>query len=389
MSAQLWSSEQYDDEAQARYESGDYDGALELLEEGMRLYPASAELRVSAGYAQLAREEFLWARRAFEEALVLDPEHEEALIGLGEALLWFGERTRALRAFDRVLELGYRDDLPLMLAVGRALYRHRLYDKAERYFRLAVAAEPASGEAAAELGYALHLLDRSGEAVEWLERALELEPELYEARAFYANQLYEAARPGRALEEFRRIPVGEMWDPLAVWRTIELLRGYEGLPPEAEELEPYLARMEELNPEVGPEERLLAEVEAAAEDGELDFTDENQLELFRGEEGEADGGWSGGDRPAHPASGPDAHGPGDRGGRHTVRALDGHVYTGSWLGIVRAMRDASPDPSVSLRGFMRRYARRVEKVTGVPVPTDSPESFVRGAARAGMLQIER
>ena len=44
----------------------------------------------SMAYAQLAREEYAWARRSFEEALVLDPEHEDGLAGLGETLLRFG-----------------------------------------------------------------------------------------------------------------------------------------------------------------------------------------------------------------------------------------------------------------------------------------------------------
>jgi len=55
------------------------------------------------GYARLAREEFAWARRAFDEAHGLDPDHEDTLAGLGEVLLKFGERAAALACFERVL----------------------------------------------------------------------------------------------------------------------------------------------------------------------------------------------------------------------------------------------------------------------------------------------
>lgn len=416
MGTEFWTSEEYDLEAQELYEAGDFDAALELLHEGMRLYPSSAELRVSAGYAELGREEYAWARHQFEEALVLDPDQEEALIGLGEVLLRFGERTRAFHAFEKVLDLGFADDPGLMLSIGRALYRHELHGQAERFFRLALAADDEAAAAAAELGYVLHARNQTPEARHWLRQALESDPEHHEARAFYANLLYEAGRHEQALREFQKVPVSELWDPLAVWRTIELLRGFEGLSPEAEKLDPYLKRMETLNPKLSPEERLLAEVEATARSGEgpARIADENQLDLFGaspeaegGEEeprsGEAvrgDGGEGGagtrddGEVPPGDA----AEAPDDRGGGagqpeaprewHTVRGLDGRVYTGNWAGIVRAMRDASSNPEVSLRTYMQEFARRVENVTGLRVPTGDPESFIRAAAEAGMLQIE-
>src|SRR5690348_18089692 len=50
-----------------------------------------------------SREEFAWARRSFEEAVGLDGDHEDALAGLGEVLLKFGDRAGALACFDRIL----------------------------------------------------------------------------------------------------------------------------------------------------------------------------------------------------------------------------------------------------------------------------------------------
>src|SRR5207302_1709266 len=83
----------------------------------------AVELHVGMGYARLAREEYLWARRAFEAALALDPDQEDALAGWGEVLLKFGDRAGALACFDRILALGLRDDQELMLQIGRALFR--------------------------------------------------------------------------------------------------------------------------------------------------------------------------------------------------------------------------------------------------------------------------
>src|SRR2546430_16686206 len=105
------------------------------------------------GYARLAREEYVWARHAFEEAIGLDPDHKDALAGLGEVLLKFGDRAAAVACFDRIVALGFRDDHDLMLQVGRALFREGLLDHARRFFEFTLTAHPASAEAASFPGY--------------------------------------------------------------------------------------------------------------------------------------------------------------------------------------------------------------------------------------------
>ena len=82
MSEPFLSSDDYDERAHQLYNEGHYDEAIEVLREGLGLYPHTVELHVGMGYARLAREEYLWARRAFEEAIGLDPDHEDALAGL-------------------------------------------------------------------------------------------------------------------------------------------------------------------------------------------------------------------------------------------------------------------------------------------------------------------
>src|SRR5258707_8642653 len=120
MSDRFLSSDEYDERAHQLYNEGQYDEAIETLRVGLGLYPHAVELHVGMGYARLAREEYAWARRAFEESVGLDPEHEDALAGLGEVRRKFGDRRGAVACFDRILTLGFRDDPDLMLQVGRA-----------------------------------------------------------------------------------------------------------------------------------------------------------------------------------------------------------------------------------------------------------------------------
>ena len=172
MSDPFRSSDEYADQAHQLYNEGRYDEALDLLREGLGLYPDAAELHVGMGYARLAREEYAWARQSFDEALGLDPDHEDALAGLGEVLLVLGDRDKALECFERVLALGFQDDHDLMLQIGRALFREGGVEQARRFFEVVTDVHPESSEAAACLGYALHRLNDEDGSIKWLGRAL-------------------------------------------------------------------------------------------------------------------------------------------------------------------------------------------------------------------------
>lgn len=368
MSLEFWSWDRYDSEARRLYDEGNYDDAWKMLQEGLSLYPASAELRVSLGYAQLAREEFGWARRWFQEALDLEPDHEEGLVGMGEVLLKLGERGRALYCFQRLVELGFGEDSDLMISAGRALYREELFERATAFFQRAFDADPECADAAAEMAYAIYQLGDVEAAVGWCHRALELEPGLHEARAFLGNVLYDRGDATAALEHFVRIPPGELWDPVAMWRCVELLRRIRRLNDEDPLLEPYLVRFEQLNSTSTPEDRLLAEIERSQTSGiaELVALDRNQLDLF---------GW----RPLWE----------EEQGVHRIQLSDGPIYEGDWGGIVRAMRDDSRNPNLSVAEFIREEVQRLHTLTGVRISGRSPKAFLQESARLGTIRIER
>lgn len=364
MEPDFWSCDQYDREAQRLYEHGEYEAAIELLREGLSLYPSSPELLVSVGFTRLAREEYAWARRAFETALVLEPDHEEALAGMGEVFLKLGERGRAFLLFERILDLGFSGDVDLMLCIGRILYRESLFQRAERFFRLAVLADVRCAEAALELAYTRHRRDDATGALRWSRQAAALEPVNHDIRTFLGNLLYETGELREALEVLEPIPVDELWDPVATWRLIELLRRFRGLSADAPEVQPYAERLLALTVEPSPEEQLLSEIEAQGDES-LAGRNRSQLDLF---------GWI-----PPPASE----------GTHRVRVADGRVYEGDWISIVRAMRDGSADPSMSLDEFMMGEARRLHDLTGEMISWDDPRSFIAESARLGVLRIER
>jgi Flp pilus assembly protein TadD len=367
MPDRFWSSDEYDERAHLLYNEGDYDGALETLKEGLALYPTAVELYVGMGYARLAREEYAWARRAFERALLLDAAHEDAMVGLGEVLLRLGHRSEALRHFDAVRKAGYEDDVELMLTMGRALYREGLFARALDVFTRLAALRPDSAEALASVGYALHRMGDDVGASRHLRRALRMNPSLHEARTYLGHLLYDRGNWEGALREFERVPPAEHWDPLAVWRMIELKRSIFRVGEEDPRIVAWQRRLDELETaDSDPVDELLAEVEARFGGGsQWPLRDENQLELFH--------------------RGDDARG--GRGSRIRIRTEEGELLSGSWQEIIRQIRDSAGFSHESLAQFMRRLAERWHEEYGVDVPLTNAESFLRGATRAGIYRL--
>jgi tetratricopeptide (TPR) repeat protein len=275
-------------------------------------------------------------------------------------LLKLGEHEAALGCFAHVAELGLEDDLEIGLAVGRALYREGLFAEARRRFTSLALAHPASAEIVAARGYTRHALGDDSGARRDLRRALRLDPELHEARIYLAHLLYDRGDLAAALEELERVPPAEHWDPLSLWRFLELKRNVVGCPEDHPSLDPWRARLKELEREPDEIDHLLAEVEAAFEADE---------------------------EPA-PALEPRGGGARTETCTHRIRTPAGEVFSGSWFDIVKCMRDAASGPPESVEAFMRRSALQVRASTGSELPCDSAEAFVRASARIGLLRIE-
>jgi len=377
MATPFLSSEEYDERAHQLYNEGQYDEALTVLREGLVLYPNSVELHVGVGYAQLAREEFAWARQSFEQALVLEPEHEDGLAGLGETLLKLGQDEAALRCFRRILELGYADDIELMLQVGRSLFREgsireraEFFEAAKEFFETAVQQAPDSAEAVACVGYAQHRMGDDEGAIASLRRSLQLDNDHAEARIYLANILYDQSEYEAALYHFERTDPEDHWDELGIWRLVELKRSLYRLDENDPELKPWDERLSELASDLDDVDAMLMELEPqAGANGAPDAeTARGQLELF-------------GSLLSSLAE--------QKLPEHEIVVSDGTQFDGSWEDIVRHMRDQTGNPADSMQEFMTGMSQRGFRQTGIRIPTHDAESFLRGSAVAGLLRIVR
>ena len=371
MSDPFLGSEEYSERAHELYNQGQYDEAVEVLREGLSLYPSSAELHIGLGYARLAREEYAWARAGFERALGLHPGQEDAMAGLAETLLKFGERARALRCYDEILALGFREDHDLMIQIGRALFREGMFGHARGFFEICATHHPEAAEAAASLGYAAHRLGDEGSALYWLRRALDLDATHSEARIYLGNVLYDRGEYEAALVHFERTEPHEHTDELAIWRIVELKKSIYRLPTGDPELVPWRQRLQELERDLEPVDQLLTEVEAIQPDGTV--RDPTQLELFGTLLVELQGMQQ--RRSTE---------------MHRVRTTRGVTYAGTWEEIVLQMKmDDRHWSEVSVSDYMEQVARKRRAETGVIIPATDAEAFVRGSALAGLLRILR
>jgi Flp pilus assembly protein TadD len=357
------------EQAHQLYNEGQYDDAIAVLREGLKAFPYVAELHVGLAYAFLAREEYAWAHRAFRDALTINPEHEDALVGLGEALLKIGQPARALDCFEQMLVLGFRDDHDLVLQAGRALFREGAIAAARRFFEVAADAHPDSSEARACLGYAEHRLGNEDLAVRWLRQAIELDQHHIEARIYLGNLLYDRGEFEAALYHFEQTQPDDHVDELAVWRLIELKKSIYRLDPADPELGPWAERLAELAEQGDAIDRLLAEIEATQADGTI--RDPLQLELFGTLLLEREG-------MRRRSS-----------GSHRITTRAGISYSGTWEEIVLQMRADDPSWGAgSLLDYMEHVARR-HAVEGIAIPATDAEAFVLGSAAAGLLKIVR
>jgi tetratricopeptide (TPR) repeat protein len=344
------SSEEYDERAHQLYNEGQYDEALDVLKEGLGLYPNSVELHIGVGYAYHAREEYAWARRSFEEALVLDPDHEDALAGLGETLLKFGLQAKAIKSFQHTLELGYQDDVELMLQIGRALFREGLIEESKQFFEIAAQQTPDAAEAISCIGYAEHRLGNDDSAIATLRRALQMDPDHTEARIYLGNIFYDRGDYEAALYHLDRSTPEDHWDELGIWRLIELKKMIYRLRDTDPELRPWEDRLRDLSGELDDIDEMLAEIEAKAMDT-AQTEAKGQLELF----GALLSSFA--DVKSTPES-------------HRITLGNGNTFEGTWEEIVDKMREA-------------------KCLDENPKPEQDAESFIRRRADAGLLRILR
>jgi serine/threonine-protein kinase len=175
--------------------------------------------------SRLTRESLETAQRYFERALEIDPENAAAYAGL--ATVWGGRaqngfisveeaRPPAEAAVRRALELG--DDLAEVhyTLAGRRTWVDWDWEGAGRAFERALELDPNHAQTRAYYSHYLHYVGRPDEAVAQIERALELDPLDPLVQGLYAMELMYERRFEFAIDRLEEVLRTSPRDPIAL-----------------------------------------------------------------------------------------------------------------------------------------------------------------------------
>ena len=215
-------------------QTGRGDDALVDFGEAVRLDPRSARARARLAASLAARGREREALPHAREAVALDPASAAAHTALGRIQAALGELEPAVASFARALELGRQPGLERSLA--DTLVRLGRFEEALPHYRAAIASDPGDDDARTGAGAALVELARAREALEYLEPAVESQPNP-RYLSHFADALWVLGDTGGALDAASMaVRVAPSW-PGAASRLTWML----ALAPDAERRDPARA----------------------------------------------------------------------------------------------------------------------------------------------------
>lgn len=205
---------------------GRHDEALRAFDTALVRQPNAAQLWWQKGNALLAMSRAADALAAFEETCRLDPRHGDAAFKCGHILHGLARHDEALAHFDRSAAL-LDDHAPTLQMRAVVLKELGRLDEALADAQRAVALDPAQAEACGNLGAILQAQGRMQEALSWVDRALQLKPQVARFITNRAGVLSELGRIDEAMAEYRRALAVDPGHAEAAWNLalLQMLTG--------------------------------------------------------------------------------------------------------------------------------------------------------------------
>ncbi len=228
MTAQFFSSEEYDRQASELLEAGDPAGAAAMLREGLGIFPSTPELRLNLGQAYLQMEEWALASREFLSALTLAPADVDANRGLAVSLLRLGRIEEALEALDAACA-GIHGDEQSCLQIAEALLAADRSAEGLEFACRALVVEPDSADAELLRGLAMHALGMGrDDKYRALRRALDLDPGRWDIIESFGHICFEDGDLRQALRFFELLPVDHIDSRMTLERLEACYRKLRG-----------------------------------------------------------------------------------------------------------------------------------------------------------------
>lgn len=187
------------------------DAAILLLEPALKLFPSSARVRFVLGFAYLKSEHVEKAQQYLKESLELDPNNGPALAALAELyekMLQWGSLSDVAKSMLQIPERryqGYYYEAEAQYNLFQRQPDH--FSEVEALLAKSIALEPKSASSHFLLGKLLIEKNSYAEAVESLNRAIALDPDLaiaYYNLAVAYRKMGEGQRSAEALQKFQQ-----------------------------------------------------------------------------------------------------------------------------------------------------------------------------------------
>ncbi len=184
--------------ANAAFQDGRLDEALDASREVLALQPERADVMAFAGMVALRMGDNGEAARMYHASLAIRPDHPEAFYNLGNALKNLGRPGDAMAAYGRAIDI--RPDLaPAHNNIGSVLQSLERYEEAEAAYRRTLELAPNVPEPHRNLGIVLQRLERLEEATECFRSAVALRPDWEVAYTNLATVLLQRGEAGETV----------------------------------------------------------------------------------------------------------------------------------------------------------------------------------------------
>jgi tetratricopeptide (TPR) repeat protein len=168
---------------------GDAEGVLHYFRKALQLDPTSAYLNTRIATLLARNRKLADALILSKNASLFDPNYDEAFTLIGKIYTITGDRTRAIEAYNRALELK-PDDADLYIFIGSLQAAEKLYAEAEKTFHKMIQQFPDERDGYYYLGKVYLENKDYDRAVETFQSLLEKRPDSASAAHLELGEIY-------------------------------------------------------------------------------------------------------------------------------------------------------------------------------------------------------
>jgi tetratricopeptide (TPR) repeat protein len=205
----------------AEYGVGDYAAAVPYLKTAAANDPQNLQFRLFLAHSCLSTRQFQCVLDTYHEILTLNAESAEADMLAGEAEDEMRNHGAAIEQFRAAVKADPREP-NVHFGLGYLLWTQNQFEEAAREFEAELANVPANAQALAFLADSYMQLNRSGEALPLIQKALKIDPNLARAHLDLGILDADAGHREEAIREFRTAARLSPDDPAPHWRLARL-----------------------------------------------------------------------------------------------------------------------------------------------------------------------